>query len=265
MQIAQRSNIDCMQGSELAVISLAMSTFATRLKERLAHHGKTAQWLADQSGVSRQAVTQWLDGKTESARGGAILRAARALTCDPYWLLFGEEGRPTVGFARGPGVAVGEEDGPPYSATTTSEYTMVPRLSVDAGMGPGQELHSEQITDALAFKTSYLELMDVAPRHALCIRCKGESMAPTLSDGGVALIDMQRRRGDGVFAISRPGVGSEHEVIVKRLTTRIDGGLIISSDNPDKGRYPDEVVSPGFDLEAMHIVGKVVWFGGNVY
>jgi phage repressor protein C with HTH and peptisase S24 domain len=237
-----------------------MNTFAKRLRSQLDVLGKTTQWLADQSGVSRQAVAQWLEGKTEGARGDAILRAARALSCDPYWLLLGEEADAQGGirFSRSGAHAANERE-------HLDEYAFVPRLSVSAGMGPGQELHSEQITDALAFRKAYLEIMGLHAHQALCIRCKGDSMAPTLSDGGVALINMTQRRGDGVFAISRPGVGEEHELVVKRITARMDGGLLISSDNPDKARYPDEVIPPGYDLEAMHIIGRVVWFGGNVY
>lgn len=177
MQVAEESNTDCARGIQLPVTSVAMDTFAKRLRSRLDAAGKTAQWLADQSGVSRQAVTQWLDGKTESARGDAILKAARALHCDPYWLLLGEEpDSPRVMFSRsGKRESVSGADDP------LADYTLVPRLSVRAGMGPGQELHSEQITDALAFRTSYLDVMGVRPSQALCMRCIGDSMAPRLS------------------------------------------------------------------------------------
>lgn len=221
---------------------------------------RTAQWLADRCDVTRQAVGQWLDGSTASVKADALLKAASALGVDPYWLWFGESEPRSVSEIRDIHGALG----PAPVSEVLAEYALVPRLSINAGLGAGVEVVSEQITDQLAFKRSWLQHVGVPPNKAVCIRCVGDSMEPTISDGDLALIDTTPRQSDGLYALSRPSGSGEHDVTVKRLMWGVDRRLSIHSDNRDK--YPDpEVLEPGFDLAQLRIVGRVVWAGGRVY
>lgn len=77
----------------------------------------------------------------------------------------------------------------------------------------------------------------------------GDSMAPTILDHDTILIDMAQntpRIADKIWVLTWGGMG-----MVKRLRSRPDGGLVLSSDNPLVG---DEVA---FDGEA-HVIGRVV-------
>ena len=67
------------------------------------------------------------------------------------------------------------------------------------------------------------------------IRVVGESMEPTLPDGGLILVDLQRKeRRDGKICVIRIG----DELIVKRTIEDEQAGWLLRSDNPDKRVWP---------------------------
>jgi phage repressor protein C with HTH and peptisase S24 domain len=78
-------------------------------------------------------------------------------------------------------------------------------------------------------------------------------MEPELKEGDLALIDESKRDvlAGGVYA-----VGVEDTVMVKRVEKR-PGALVLRSDNPDYS----PIVFSGQELEAVCIVGKVIWIG----
>ena len=63
-------------------------------------------------------------------------------------------------------------------------------------------------------------------------------------------------RGGGIYVLASGGT-----LLVKRLQTKIDGGVIVSSDNA--GRYPAEEIRKE-DAEKLKIVGRVIWRGGRM-
>ena len=91
---------------------------------------------------------------------------------------------------------------------------------------------------------------------------EGDSMADTIMDGEVMLVDCVDRepRSGKIYAILRPDGG----VSVKRLIQKsVTGTWTVASDNPDKRRYPDEDAS----AEVLHdipIIGRVAWRGGGL-
>ncbi len=143
-----------------------------------------------------------------------------------------------------------------------AQYEFVPRFNVNGSMGPGSEVHSEQIVDHLAFRRDWLQRRMESPRQAFCIEARGDSMEPTIKSGSICLVDPAKRLSDGVYVLSRPSSGDEYELAIKRIRRQITGGLIIESDNP---KYRPEELPPGFDLDALRIVGAVVWAGTDVY
>ena len=109
----------------------------------------------------------------------------------------------------------------------------------------------------MAFKRDWLAKMGLKPSDISAITANGDSMAPTIQDGEVLLIDhsQQEPRDSKVFALARGD-----EMVVKRLIRDFSGGWVVRSDNPDKNKYPDFCVSD----ENLRIVGQVVWRGGSV-
>lgn len=74
----------------------------------------------------------------------------------------------------------------------------------------------------------------------LCVRIKGDSMAPTLLDGGYCIIrhldksEWKKQKDEHIFAITT----REGYTYLKRLKFRLSQGFVVcKSDNPDRANY----------------------------
>jgi hypothetical protein len=79
----------------------------------------------------------------------------------------------------------------------------------------------------------------------------GDGMSPTLSDGAILLVDrgVRHTSADAVYAFH-----SGEEVFVKRISRRLDGSLLLISDN---SAYPQQIVDNPAE-SGMAIIGRVV-------
>lgn len=82
----------------------------------------------------------------------------------------------------------------------------------------------------------------------------GDSMEPTLRDGDLLLVDtsISAFRDDAVYLLA---VGDSF--IVKRVQRRLDGSVVVRSDNP---AYASETLSP-VEVSATRCLGRVRWIG----
>lgn len=159
--------------------------------------------------------------------------------------------------------------GPPREVTPTpsvsleaNEYAQIPLHDASLGAGGGAENQNEEIIDHLAFRRDWLTRHGISASAAVLARVSGNSMARTISEGDMVMIDTSKRqlrvnkksskRPAAIYALLDDG-----NARVKRLI-RTEGDLVIlHSDNPE---YPVEH-RPLADLE---IIGKVVWWGHTV-
>ncbi len=88
----------------------------------------------------------------------------------------------------------------------------------------------------------------------ICIRIKGDSMSPTLLDGGYLIVrhidkgDWANIRNEHIYVVS----DMEGRAFVKRVKNRFEKGFIVlMSDNPDKSQYPN------FNLQSNEI--NTIW------
>lgn len=134
-------------------------------------------------------------------------------------------------------------------------FTYIQKSSLVAGLGDHRyALDSERVVDTLAFKTRWLEQRGFDPNRLGLISCSGDSMAPTIMDGDLALVDLRPvHNGDGIYAVI-----INSEIKIKRISTRADGSVIIASDNP---AYRDEEYPAEQAQALIHKIGKVVWVG----
>lgn len=84
------------------------------------------------------------------------------------------------------------------------------------------------------------------------IYVKGDSMQPGLLDGDEIVIDTRHRRvdRDGIYVITLRG-----DLKVKRIQQRLDGSLVVKSDNP---AYEAELVT-ATQAEEFTVEGRLVW------
>lgn len=133
---------------------------------------------------------------------------------------------------------------------------LVPRVSVQLSAGGGSVVQGEEEMPPLAFRADWLKKKNITSKSNLrTCTVSGDSMEPYLSDGDTVLIDMGQTKiiDNEVYAIE-----AYDEVRIKRLSRRIDGGLLVRSDNP---RFPEESLTPE---QAQHLrpLGRCVWRAG---
>ena len=202
-----------------------------RLDKVLRQFGSVAE-LARLIGVSDNAIYKWLSGRGQPSVAN-LVALARASKVSLEWLATGEEAPSRTTARRKP---------------EHEDFVYAPR-SEDAPLGT---LRSEQIVDHLAFKKTWVRAqLNTDPRNLLLIEAVGDSMAPTLVDRDLILVDLgePRFRHDGVYVLRRDNI-----LEVKRLQRRPDGALNLISDNP---AYAAAVVAG----ETIHVLGRAIWTG----
>lgn len=143
---------------------------------------------------------------------------------------------------------------------TDEDFAMLRRLNVKASAGNGNLVFYETEKGRLAFRRDFLRAEGVREDDAIVIYADGQSMEPTIPDGAVLLVNTGRTElsNNDVFVIRVDG-----EILVKRLRKEIGGGVLIVSDNPDKHKYPDILVSPDKE-DHLSIIGRVFWMGARL-
>ncbi|NTT88132.1 S24 family peptidase [Tabrizicola fusiformis] len=158
--------------------------------------------------------------------------------------------------------------GPPREAGTVqqivldgADFAQVPVHEADLAAGVGRENHTEVMIGHLAFRRSWLKRIGVSAASAVLARSSGESMAPTIHDGDMLLIDRSKSeppihsrgpkdtRPASIYAILDDGAAR-----VKRIELAPAGTLALLSDNP--------AFAPEFrPISSVSIIGKVMWWG----
>lgn len=156
----------------------------------------------------------------------------------PGWMALA--GKPVIGVD-------GEEDAP-QNAVFIKEY--------DIHLSAGNGSVSYDVIEESAPKSydiNWLTSQGLRPEFLRRFKVKGNSMERTLFDADTVLVNLQETtpRNDKVFAILVDG-----ELRVKRLYTKIGGGLIIHSDNPDWVPRQEELTPEQVDA-SVRIIGRV--------
>lgn len=229
------------------------TTFTDRmdvLTERAGGPGR----LAEKSNLSRRVIDKYRAGESEPNRE-RLVALARAGNVTAGWLATGDG--PMVPPRRG-GALV------PTELSELSEgYVALPRYGTpQTAAGAGLQVTREEVVDWVYFKAEWLHrTLGVSPHELAIIEAVGDSMAPTIQDGDLLIVDLTspKFRSDGIYVIA-PG-GELDALSVKRVSVGPLGSMIVSSDNQAYGRR-DEI--PREELEAVRIVGRVVWAGGRI-
>ena len=135
----------------------------------------------------------------------------------------------------------------------------VPLLDVSAAAGGGRIGNDTAGDDtALAFPPMLLRRITSAPTSSLrLITISGDSMAPTLEDGDMVMVDTGRTSPSppGIFILD-DGVG----LVAKRVDAvpnSFPQQLRLSSDNPAYSNYQRRI-------DEVRILGRVVWFARSL-
>lgn len=226
--------------------AVASEQVFARLRDVLAQPGERRR-IAGLTQIPEPTLKDYLSGRT-SPNIDRFLLIAAAAGREPGWF-FSDQG---------------------VRAAPESEHLVfVPRLDVAAAAGAGAEVDVVASLAELPFPRAFVERM--APRGAdlQCLSVRGDSMAPTIQDGAMIVIDRKqnelpawrpeprkapRRRParDAIYVFNHSG-----EVRMKRLRDVGNDFVAIMSDNHEPN--PPEVIRRGRD-GGFKIIGKVVWW-----
>ena len=141
--------------------------------------------------------------------------------------------------------------------TDTSKMTVIPIVDIAAAAGGAGEYNADYLTpeDSIVMPP---QMVRRGVHH--CVKIKGDSMAPTMQDGGYIIVRLLDRaewvdvKNDYVYVVA----DREGRTYIKRLRNRLreHGFIVCTSDNPDKNAYPN------FNLEEdeIHSILFVEWY-----
>jgi phage repressor protein C with HTH and peptisase S24 domain len=139
-------------------------------------------------------------------------------------------------------------------APSVARFVDIPIYDVCFSAGAGCFFDSAEVTEHHSLSIAMLEKYGASENDVFIAKVKGESMERTLFDGDTVLINKStiKPQNNKIFAFA-----FDNELKVKRFFHQLDGSWRISSDNEDKNRYQDEIVS-FHNIERLGIIGQVL-------
>lgn len=191
--------------------------------------------------ISRNTLDLWLKGRSKIPLDGATkLASLGGKSLD--WLVHGKDGAASSG-------AEGLPDG----------FVTVPMLQISASAGMGRFMSPDEVAGAgvAAFREDWMRSMGLVPSRTHVLTAVGDSMEPTIRNGDFLLVDrsVDRVLDNGIYVVVLAGL-----VLVKRVQVRVNGSLVLKSENPV---YGEEVVPPD-EVGDVVIEGRVRWFGRGI-
>jgi phage repressor protein C with HTH and peptisase S24 domain len=217
--------------------------FKDRLTQRLKETGLTQSELAKRIGVSKTTITFWKTGVNKLS-GENLMALAKALRCSARWLATGEGSpvpeslsldKPWLDMDDASNV----EQGPPIS----SPYREI-KIIGTAQMGTEGYWYALDEADGV---------VDVPSRDpgAYALRLKGDSMAPAIRSGWIAIVEPNHRLVPLEYVMIRLQDG---ECMLKELLQATDEEVVVQSVNEQFGRR----TIPTDQIETIHYVGHIV-------
>jgi phage repressor protein C with HTH and peptisase S24 domain len=231
------------------------AAFVARLHTIL-RHWPSADRLARSMNVSPSAFRKWLKGEAEPSRE-RLVALAEAAQVGIAWLAKGEGPEPR--FQTADTASRRPRSTGPMSHLNASHFLLLPhRAETAAAAGSGAAPLPPHATEYIAFQHEWLRsVFRVEPENLTLEIAAGESMQPTIHDGDLLLVDTTAHslRNFGIYVLEVAG-----ERLVKRVQRKVDGSLVLISDN---AAYQPDLV-PNERVGEVTVVGRVIWGGGPI-
>lgn len=232
-----------------------METLGIRLKQLRKNLKLTQQQLADKVGVSKTSIIYW--EKDENVpKHESLMALSNALETTPDWLL---SGKSEVSLPSKDEVYIS-----PIRFNPSDENKNTVRIpvhkDVKASCGDGVANFLEDITDYLDIDPQILKLLGIRanPKNLRVIYSAEYSMWPTVSPDSPLFVDISPIDTDAM--ISGDVYVFLHNSLLRMKRVFISYGdertVRLQSDNPDKKKYPDEVITRE-QLNELHFVGRL--------
>jgi len=225
--------------------------------------------LARAVGVKPPSVSDWLSGKSKTMEGENLLKASSFLGVNPSWLATGT-GKPDIQHQEAShtpedqNISSGSIRMMPVEFRSGESKPTNVRIpvykDVRASCGAGIVNFLEDVSDYLDIDPLLLKLMGVQtkPDNLRIIYSEDYSMSPTVAPNSPLFIDISDKdpnalKNGNVYVFTH-----NYELRMKRIFITYGGNKTVrlSSDNPDKVRYPDEFITND-QLNEINFVGRL--------
>lgn len=221
------------------------ATFGVRLKSLLMHTGMTATELADRLGVSRQSVSFWTTDRNQPS-AEKTQKIADMFGVPVMWLRTG------IDDINMESVTLAE------NVKGNDDYVFIPEYKLSFGCSSGgvdAPPEWEVVpAGAAVYRKIFFQQRYVDPAKCKRVCAEGDSMEPLICDGDRVLFEELPEgtpiRDGAIYVLSTGG-----SLKIKRLYRKINGDLIIRSENP---KYADEIV-PNTEIDSLiRIYGRAL-------
>ena len=231
------------------------STLGRRIAQRREEIGLTQKQLADLAGVSQPTISALEQDKSIATRSvGSI---ASALKVNALWLQEGL-GDPQV---RAAGRLLSAHLPEDLSVPRIYAIDIIDSKGSCGGAGSGQTDVTELMRRATpnVKPESFFKSRNVRAGDVLAIVADGDSMANRILHGDTVLVNVMTTDAfsSGQIYVLKTARG----VAIKRVMERMDGTVVLSCDNPDKTRFPDESYTAD-EFKKVSILGSYLYREG---
>ncbi len=206
-------------------------TLADRLRERRKELKLSQGNLAAAAGLTQPTISSLEKG--ESKTSGSIASLARALRVNALWLQTGlgeKEEQTTVGYRR---IGEGEE--------CEHEFD-IPLIEAPGNCGNIYDSvdRKNEPHEGVSKKESWFRRHGIEPGKVFAMLADGSSMANFIMNGDLMFF---KETEDHPKSSTICAIETTDGLRINRVHKRADGGIMLSSDNPDKTLFPDETYS----------------------
>jgi phage repressor protein C with HTH and peptisase S24 domain len=223
-----------------------------RLKMAIDHAGGVGV-VAKRSRVPDQSIRRFIRGR--EMRRSTLVALADACDVELEWLVSGEGTMQRTPLPHQ--MTIKDQEGNGTTALFRS-HVPIPMYDVRAAAGNGGRVEGERMSGYLALDEEFVRLGLHRRRDDLVsISATGDSMEPNIRDGDLLVVDTSVKEilNGRVYILD-----VNDALIVKRLSYKLDGSIVVRSDNP---KYAEEIVTPS-ELTPLRIIGEVVLQAGPV-
>lgn len=234
-----------------------------RLKSWRTNSGLSQRDLSEVLGVSQSYVGNIESGRSQPSRA-FLQKLTERFSVSADWILFGT-GLPTTERAAGfEASSSGHRIDPPDLGKPMhgdfvyggEDFSLIARRDLSVSAGTGLAPVDGEVAESMAFSRSWLLRNRISPDLAALVRVRGDSMAPTVPDGALVLVNFAERTvaAEAIFAFIR-----DDEAFIKRIApldrskTGKPTSVAILSDNP---AYQPTVVAEEA-MNGIRIIGRV--------
>lgn len=221
-----------LQGERLPFIFTPME-LKDRLKQARKHAGLTQAELAERAGIKQASVSEIERGLTRTS--GYMVKLAQVCGVDPIWLSEGT-GAMELGIDGESNV----EPGPPIVSAPR-------KIGIVGTAQLGPEGYWVGLDNTAGWVETYSRDQD-----AYALRLKGDSMAPAIRSGWVAVCEPNHRLVAGEYVMVTTNDGQS---MVKELLFETEEGVSLMSINT---AYGERRMIAWDDIQTIHYVGAIL-------